>query len=66
MVKTFDEWSAAGYRIKKGSKAVGRNNEGVPVFNIDQVWRPGAYIPWRDWGDVDYDDPTQWEDFGNF
>lgn len=66
MERTFDEWSSAGYRIKKGSKAVGRNDKGVPVFSVHQVWRPGGYVPWNDWGDVDYDDPTRWEDFGNF
>ena len=35
---TFDDWSAAGYRISKGAKSRSRNLDGVPLFGLDQVW----------------------------
>lgn len=34
---TFQEWSDHGYRIKKGSKATGRNEAGVATFIRNQV-----------------------------
>lgn len=37
MSKTFDEWSDAGYKIKKGSKSASRNDRGIPTFTSDQV-----------------------------
>jgi hypothetical protein len=55
--KTFNDWSAEGYKIKKGSKATWF--EGVAKFNESQVvqhiprlrrkWR-SAEGPW-DWAD---------------
>lgn len=44
VAKTFNEWSAAGYRISKGAKAQTRNLDGVPLFGIDQVWKPNESI----------------------
>ena len=35
--KTFDEWKAAGFWIRKGEKSTGRNKEGKPTFTRDQV-----------------------------
>ena len=35
---TFDEWSAAGYRVCKGAKSRSRNADHVPLFGLDQVW----------------------------
>jgi hypothetical protein len=34
--QTFKQWSSQGYKIKKGSKAVGRTPEGY-LFTKDQV-----------------------------
>ena len=47
-LQTFNEWSAAGYLILKGSKSVGRNEKGVPLFHISQVKRkePPLYCGW--------------------
>ncbi len=36
-MKTFDEWSALGYRIKKGS--TGHREDGKVFFNESQVWK---------------------------
>ena len=48
-LRTFDEWSKAGYRICKGEKAVGRRKtDGKPVFTENQVWCPGE-TPWDDY-----------------
>ena len=54
-VKTFDEWSKEGYRILKGSKHVGRNEDGVPLFNRRQVRGPSDNYDYEDSGDVEYD-----------
>lgn len=43
MLRTFDEWSASGFKIKKGVKAVGKNEAGVSLFSIAQV------IPFTQW-----------------
>lgn len=37
--KTFDEWKATGYQVKKGEKATGRNDEGKATFRRTQVKR---------------------------
>ena len=34
---SFDEWKAAGYWIKKGSKSMFQDALGVPQFTIEQV-----------------------------
>ncbi len=34
---TFDEWKAAGFRVRKGEKATGRNHQGQATFTRDQV-----------------------------
>jgi hypothetical protein len=36
-LRTFQDWSNDGYKIIKGSKAVGRNSDGVCLFTADQV-----------------------------
>ena len=40
---TFDEWLIRGYRVKKGEKATGRNDEGRATFTRAQV--EDAYAP---------------------
>jgi len=50
--RTFNEWSSLGYKINKGSKAVGFSN-GEPLFTKEQVTlspRPGyaPYVPKSD------------------
>jgi hypothetical protein len=50
MIKTFNEWSRAGYKINKGAKAIGRNGLGVPVFSSDQVQKSTQF-------NIDYNDP---------
>ena len=35
--KTFDEWKAGGFRVRKGEKATGRNKQGVPTVTREQV-----------------------------
>ncbi len=35
--KTFDEWKAAGFRVRKGEQATGRNPQGRATFTRDQV-----------------------------
>jgi len=37
-IKTFNKWNALGYRIIKGSKAVGFSESGEPLFNHNQVY----------------------------
>lgn len=34
---TFDEWKARGFRVCKGHKATGRNEEGKATFTKAQV-----------------------------
>ena len=36
-LRTFHEWSKRGYMIEKGSKSIGININGVPLFSRDQV-----------------------------
>lgn len=36
---SFEEWSASGYKIKKGSKSRLRDAMGLPQFTSDQVVR---------------------------
>lgn len=48
-IKSFEEWKKAGYRIYKGSKAVGhRKSDGKPVFTEDQVWFPSYGSDYED------------------
>lgn len=59
--RTLKEWGLLGWRVKKGSHCVGRNDAGVPVFDASQVERP----PWHDgqraynrtYHRTSYDDP---------
>ena len=46
--RTFEEWSADGYRIVKGSKSQRRNEDGVPLFHLEQVWDPLEECGWED------------------
>lgn len=49
-IRTFDEWSQAGYRIEKGSKAVARREgDGQPLFLESQVYKPYHDGEWDDW-----------------
>lgn len=44
--RSFNDWSARGYMIKKGSKAAGRDENGTPLFSEEQVkpkWLADAY-----------------------
>lgn len=38
-MKTFEDWSSEGYRIRKGEKAAARNEFGEPLFSDEQVWK---------------------------
>lgn len=40
MNRTFQEWSRRGYSIKKGSKSIGKNQNGEPLFSYKQVNNP--------------------------
>ena len=51
-LRTFQEWSDDGYKIIKGSKSVGRNADGVCVFNGTQVVK---YSP-PEVGEQEYDE----------
>lgn len=35
--KTFDEWKAAGFRVRRGEKATGRTKAGQATFTREQV-----------------------------
>lgn len=37
LIRTFDEWKAAGYHVIKGQKSTGRNAAGKATFNEKQV-----------------------------
>lgn len=37
--RSFDEWSARGFRIKKGSRSSKKRGT-VNLFSEDQVWKP--------------------------
>jgi hypothetical protein len=39
-LKTFKQWSNAGYRIYKGSHHVARNENNEPLFSAEQVYMP--------------------------
>jgi len=75
---TFNEWSSDGYRIKKGSKCVGRLHDGTPLFSEHQVFKPeprnygnhwkgctpkGTGSHWDDPMDYDYDDPFLYDNW---
>ena len=51
-VRTFKEWSYFGYTIKRGSKAVKFNNDGVALFNVAQV-KPYVRRTYNKHGDYD-------------
>lgn len=63
--KTFDHWSAMGYKIVKGSKATWIND--VAMFSKDQVVRLPArqVLPKGMWynEDYDYDDPMTFDNW---
>ena len=50
---TYKEWSDAGFHVIKGSKACGRNKDGVCVFSEDDVEQNDDY------SDEDYDHPME-------
>lgn len=37
ILHSFDYWSSKGYKIIKGSKSVGRNSDGKPLFSNKQI-----------------------------
>jgi hypothetical protein len=39
-LRTFNEWAAMGYRVRKGEKSCARNKQGEAMFSSEQVWRP--------------------------
>lgn len=53
--RTFDEWKALKYRIKKGAKSTKRNDEGKALFDYDQVTPPRARDTHKSVGEYDYD-----------
>lgn len=61
--KTFDEWSKAGYKILKGSKATWI--DGVPMFSKKQVVKRARCWPSVYDGDY-YDDYQDAMDIGDF
>lgn len=40
--RTFNQWSSAGYKIRKGSKATWIN--GVPMFSEEQVTKSTRWV----------------------
>ena len=66
--KTFQQWSDAGYQIKKGSKATWF--DGVAKFSHDQVVRHEPHLK-RKWSNADgpWDDMDDWgggpDDYGD-
>lgn len=34
---TYRDWQAAGYQVKRGEKASGKDKQGRPTFTRDQV-----------------------------
>lgn len=52
--RTYNEWKAAGFQVKKGEKSTHRNREGSPVFTKTQV--KSAYDP----ADEDYYEDALW------
>jgi len=58
-LRTFQEWSAAGYKVKKGSKAAWF--EGKPLFHQGQV---DKYVKSnRDYGDFDRESDQEKADY---
>lgn len=75
-LRTFDDWSKEGYRIKKGARHVARRNDNVPLFDESQVYKPeprgsygnhwrGCVGTWNHWGDNDwdYEDPLNYDNW---
>lgn len=53
MLKTFHEWSQAGYKIKKGSKAKGRTSNGFLFDTSQVVYSPRSYNYYaEDWDGI--------------
>lgn len=53
-MKTFDEWKNDGYIIRKGSRSVGKNENGECLFSEDQVFLPSTTRKFNQ--QIDYDD----------
>lgn len=63
MFKTFDDWSAEGYTINKGSKGTKKN--GVWMFSDDQVSKrfsrfSGGGDPREGNDEAEWDDMEDW------
>jgi hypothetical protein len=45
-IRTFKDWSQDGYKIRKGSKSIGRNEKGECLFSRRQVTKqePPIYV----------------------
>lgn len=52
---TFDEWREAGYRVKKGARMCGRNEDGIAVFSSNDVYYPFGSFRSREPVDYDFD-----------
>lgn len=63
--RTYDEWKAMGYVVKKGEKSTARDKDGKCTFLLTQVKRRS--VGWRNTGDpgdeeFDQDDYDMWYD----
>ncbi len=64
---SFDYWSKNGYLIKKGSKSVGRNKLGKPLFSNKQITKKYKLKPLSIFENDDPRDDGYWpEDNGLF
>lgn len=55
--RTFNEWKAKGFHVKRGQKATGRNAAGVATFTKAQVERNIEY---------DYEEEDIWSEEMSF
>ena len=57
-LRSFDEWSREGYRIRKGARHVARDPDtNAPLFSSAQVFQPWG------WNDDDREDDAELADF---
>jgi hypothetical protein len=41
--KSYNDWRAIGYQVKRGEKATGKDRAGAPTFTRDQVEETRAF-----------------------
>ncbi len=64
-LKTFQEWSDAGYLIKKGEHHVAKSTGGQYLFSRKQVIKKPIPLYWGE-PDLDWeDDFGQWDNYGD-